>query len=128
MKGKLNEGIKEYCNILKLKRIRTHFEEAITESTDYEEFLYRLLSYELKEKDKRSIDCRIRNAHFPYKQYIEDIEMDCLSVGMQKKLPELATLNFITKGKNIIMTGNPGSRSSIYGSYSHLLKFIRFSL
>jgi DNA replication protein DnaC len=28
---------------------------------------------------------------------------------MQKKLPELATLNFIEKGKNIIMTGNPGT-------------------
>lgn len=109
MKVKLNEEIKEYCNILKLKGIRAHFEEAITESTDYEEFLHRLLSYELKEKDKRSIDCRIRNAHFPYKQYMGDIELDCLPVDMQKKLPELATLNFIEKGKNIIMTGNPGT-------------------
>jgi len=109
MKVKLNEEIKEYCNILKLKGIRSHFEEAITESTDYEEFLHRLLSYELKEKDKRSIDCRIRNAHFPYKQYMGDIELDCLPVDMQKKLPELATLNFIEKGKNIIMTGNPGT-------------------
>jgi len=109
MKVKLNEEIKEYCNILKLKGIRARFEEAITESTDYEEFLHRLLSYELKEKDKRSIDCRIRNAHFPYKQYMGDIELDCLPVDMQKKLPELATLNFIEKGKNIIMTGNPGT-------------------
>lgn len=109
MKVKLNEEIKEYCNILKLKGIKSHFEEAITEATDYEEFLHRLLSYELEEKDKRSIDCRIRNAHFPYRQYMGDIEMDYLPVDMQKKLPELATLNFIEKGKNIIMTGNPGT-------------------
>lgn len=109
MKVKLNEEIKEYCNILKLKGIKSHFEEAITEATDYEEFLHRLLSYELEEKDKRSIDCRIRNAHFPYKQYMGDIEMNCLPVDMQKKLPELAALNFIEKGKNIIMTGNPGT-------------------
>lgn len=109
MKVKLNEEIKEYCNILKLKGIKAHFEEEITEANDYEEFLHRLLSYELEEKDKRSIDCRIRNAHFPYKQYMGDIEMDCLPVDMQKKLPELATLNFIEKGKNIIMTGNPGT-------------------
>lgn|GEM_PF-5286364 len=34
MKVKLNEEIKEYCNILNLKGIRLHFEEAITESTD----------------------------------------------------------------------------------------------
>lgn len=109
MKVKLNEEIKEYCNILKLKGIKAHFEEEITEANDYEEFLHRLLSYELEEKDKQSIDCRIRNAHFPYKQYMGDIEMDCLPVDMQKKFPELATLNFIEKGKNIIMTGNPGT-------------------
>jgi DNA replication protein DnaC len=109
MKIKLNEEIIEYCKILKLKGIRTHFEEVMKEATDYEDFLHKLLTYEMEEKDKRSIDCRIRNAHLPYRQYFEDIEMDCLPVDMQKKLPELATLDFIEKGKNIIMTGNPGT-------------------
>ena len=109
MKVKLNEEIIEYCKILKLKGIRTHFEEVMNEATDYEDFLHKLLTYEMEEKDKRSIDCRIRNAHLPYRQYFEDIEMDCLPIDMQKKLPELATLDFIEKGKNIIMTGNPGT-------------------
>ncbi len=100
MKIKLNEEIIEYCKILKLKGIRTHFEEVMNEATDYEDFLHKLLTYEIEEKDKRSIDCR---------QYFENIEMDCLPADMQKKLPELATLDFIEKGKNIIMTGNPGT-------------------
>jgi len=84
MKIKLNEEIIEYCKILKLKGIRTHFEEVMNEATDYEDFLHKLLTYEMEEKDKRSIDCRIRNAHLPYRQYFEDIEMDCLPVDMQK--------------------------------------------
>lgn len=109
MKVKLNEEIKEYCRLLNLKGIRSHFEEAMSEVSDYEEFLHKLLTYELEEKDKRSIDCRIRNAHFPYRQYFTDVEVDYLPEDMQKKLPELATLNFIEKGKNIIMTGNPGT-------------------
>ena len=109
MKIKLNEEIIEYCKILKLKGIRTHFEGVMEEATDYEDFLHKLLTYEMEEKDKRSIDCRIRNAHLPYRQYFEDIEMDCLPADMQRKLPELATLDFIEKGKNIIMTGNPGT-------------------
>jgi DNA replication protein DnaC len=109
MKVKLNEEIKEYCRVLKLKGIREHFEEAMSESMDYEEFLHCLLTFEMEEKDKRSIECRIRNAHFPYKQYLENIEINCLPGDMQKKLPELATLDFIRKGKNIIMTGNPGT-------------------
>lgn len=37
------------------------------------------------------------------------IEINCPPVDMQKKLPELATLNFIEKGKSIIMTSNPGT-------------------
>jgi len=109
MKVKLNEEIKEYCKILKLKGIKTHFEEAMLEATDYEDFLHKLLNFEMEEKDKRSIDCRIRSAHLPYRQYFEDIEIDCLPEDMKKRLPELATLNFIEKGKNIIMTGNPGT-------------------
>lgn len=109
MKVKLNEEIKEYCNILKLKGIKTHFEELMSEAADYENFLHKLLTYEMEEKDKHSIECRIWNAHLPYRQYIEDIEIDCLPVDMQKKISELAKLDFIEKGKNIIMNGNPGT-------------------
>jgi len=109
MKVKLNEEIKEYCRILKLNGIHEHFEDAIKESSDYEEFLHKLLTYELTEKDKRGVECRIRNAKFPYRKYLEDIEMKYLPNSMQKILPELATLKFIEQGKNVIMSGNPGT-------------------
>jgi DNA replication protein DnaC len=109
MKVKLNEEIKEYCRILKLKGVQDHFEEAMAESGDYEEFLHKLLIYEMDEKDKRGIECRIRNAKFPYRKYLEDIEMKYLPESMQKKLPALATLEFIDKGQNVIMSGNPGT-------------------
>lgn len=109
MKIKLNEEIKEFCNILKLKGIHDHFEEVIEESQDYEEFLHKLLLFEIDEKDKRGIDCRIRNAKFPYRKYLEDIDIRCLPESMQKKLPELSTLAFIEKGQNVILAGNPGT-------------------
>lgn len=109
MKVKLHEEIKEYCKILKLRGISSSFEEAMEESKDFEEFLHKILTSELNEKDKSAMECRIRNANFPYKKYIDDIEIDCLPEMMKKKLPELATLDFIEKGKNIIMTGNPGT-------------------
>ena len=48
-------------------------------------------------------------AKFPYRKYIEDLEMDLLPEGMRKRLPELCTLDFIRERKNIIMTGNPGT-------------------
>ena len=109
MKIKLNEEIKEYCSILKLRGIQDHFEEAMEESGNYEEFLHKLLTYEMAQKDKRGMDCLIRNAKFPYRKYLEDIEMKYLPETMQKRLPSLATLEFIKKGKNVILTGNSGT-------------------
>ena len=52
---------------------------------------------------------KIKAAKFPYRKYIEDLEMNLLPEGMRKCLPELCTLDFIREGKNIIMTGNPGT-------------------
>ncbi len=112
MKLKLNEEIKEYCNILKLKGVHDHFEEVMEETKDYEEFLHKLLLLEIDEKDKRGVECRIRNAKFPYKKYLEDIDIKCLPESMQKKLPELSTLAFIEKGQNVILSGNPGTGKS----------------
>ena len=112
MKVKLNHEIKEYCGILKLKGIQSSFEHIQSESADYEEFLHKLLTIEMEEKEKRAVSCRIRNAKFPYRKYIEDLELDCLPKAMQQLLPKLATLDFIREGQNIIMTGNPGTRKT----------------
>ncbi len=106
---KTNADIKEYCKILRLNGIGQHFEEVAQESTDYEDFLCRLLSYELDEAEERMKQSRIRAARFPYKKYLEDLELDCLPEGLRKRLPELATLDFTRNGQNLILTGNPGT-------------------
>ena len=41
MKVKLNEEIKEYCNILKLKGVKAHFEELMSEAADYEDMRWK---------------------------------------------------------------------------------------
>ncbi|URS74502.1 MULTISPECIES: ATP-binding protein [Clostridium] len=63
------------------------------ESRDYEEFLHKLLLLEIDEKDKRGVECRISNAKFPYRKYLDDIDVRYLPEGMQKKLPEPSTLH-----------------------------------
>lgn len=112
MKVKLNEEIKEYCKILKLSGIGRSFEEIMEQSSDYEDFLHKLLEKELEAKDERATESRLRNARFPYKKYLEDLELDLLPTDMRNKLPELATLNFIEEGRNAIMYGNPGTGKS----------------
>lgn len=109
MNVKTRDEIKEYCKILKLKGIEDTFEETMKGAKDYEDYLHKLLEKELESKDDRSLECRIRNAKFPFKKYLEDLEVGFLPKGMQEKLPFLSTLEFIEKGRNIIMYGNPGT-------------------
>ena len=107
--AKTNADIKELCKILRLNGIAKSFETMEQEAADYEDFLYRILSQELQEAEERMKQSRIRRAHFPYKKYLEDLELDCLPKDMRKRLPELAGLDFIRNGQNLILTGNPGT-------------------
>lgn len=109
MKVRLQEEIREYCCILKLSGIRESFEELLETETDCYTLLHKLLETEIIKKDERAIECRIRNARFPYKKYLEDLEVRKLPKGIQSKLPELSTLDFIEKGRNVILSGNPGT-------------------
>jgi len=109
MKAKLNQEIKEYCKLLKLHGIEENFETLMEDSKDYEDFLHKLLTVEIKEAEVRTKNNRIRAAKFPYRKYLEDLELDCLPDDMKKKLPELATLDFVKNGQNLILTGNPGT-------------------
>lgn len=109
MRLRTREEIIESCRFLRFKGIQCHFEEELEAASDYEDYLARLLQHEITEKEKRSIECRTRNAHFPYRKYLEDLEVSELPLAMQTKLPELATLDFIRNGKNLIMIGNPGT-------------------
>lgn len=109
MKAKTQHEIQEYCSLLKLNAIGEHFEEAIADATDYEGFLHQLLRMEVDAAEDRAKERKIKAARFPYRKYIEDLEVDLLPEGMRKRLSELCSLNFIREGKNFIMTGNPGT-------------------
>lgn len=109
MKAKVQHEIHEYCSLLKLSAIDDNYEDIAKTATDYGDFLHQLLRMEVDAEEQRAKERKIKAAKFPYRKYIEDLEMDLLPEGMRKRLPELCTLDFIREGKNIIMTGNPGT-------------------
>lgn len=109
VKAQTNAEIKEYCRILRLNEIGKQFEQIGNEAEGYEDFLHRLLYVEIEASANRSCESRIKRAHFPYRKYLDDLEMKYLPEDMQKHLPQLSTLDFIRNGKNVIMTGNPGT-------------------
>ena len=109
MSIKIYDEIKEYCISLNLRGILGSFEEAIKESDGYDEFLRHLLEKEFEEKEKNAENRRIKAARFPFRIYLDDLKKDYLPQDMQQVLPELSTLKFIEEGRNIILTGNPGT-------------------
>ena len=109
MKERTKQEIYEYSKMLRLSSIAENFESALEMDMSPEDYLLKLLMIEQDARDHRLIERRIKAAKFPCRKYLEDLEINCLPEGMQKKLPEIKTLDFIRNGQNIIMTGNPGT-------------------
>lgn len=109
----MKEKIISYSKELRLPTFRRAYQEkAIQASKDkssYEAFLLSLLEEEYHTRIKNRKAQRIRRAGFPYKKYLEDLNRDELPGDAQDKLAVLERLDFITKGQNVVLAGNPGT-------------------
>lgn len=105
--------IKEYVKELKIPGInqglKMKIEEAYKLNQPYEELLRDIFmeAYDMRKENGRKN--RIRNARFPYKKYLDELQVDYLPEDAKKKFKELKTLKFIEEGRNIILAGNPGT-------------------
>ncbi|MSR92717.1 IS21-like element helper ATPase IstB [Inconstantimicrobium porci] len=107
------KGIHEYSEYLKLSTFKDSIESEIKSANEtdisYEEFIYKLLQKEFDYKQEELRKSRIRRANFPYKKYLEELDVAELPEDAQKKLGILDTLDFIEKGQNVILSGNSGT-------------------
>ena len=97
--------INNYCKILRMPAIRKNYKEQIS----FEEYLYNLLKLEYESREENAKQNKLRLANFPYKKYIEDLDIEALPEDGRKKLKSFLTLEFIKSGQNIILAGNPGT-------------------
>lgn len=105
--------LKNYADALKLNVIKSDIEESINDANNnnlsYEEFLARLLQKEYDIRKYNITQSRIKMAQFPYKKYLEDIDISALPVDAQSKFKQLSSLKFIDEAQNVILSGNPGT-------------------
>ena len=87
--------INNYCKILKMPAIRKNFKEQISDKISFEEYLYNLLKLEYESREENAKHNKLRLANFPYKKYIEDLDMEALPEDGKKKLKNFLTLEFI---------------------------------
>jgi len=112
MSGEKTEKLKEYAKSLRLLYIYNNIDDELgknSSSMKNADFLCDLLRKETIQRSERSKATRIKNAGFPYKKYLDELNLDRLPEDARSKLPELRTLDFVTKGQNIVGYGNPGT-------------------
>lgn len=83
--------------------------EAARERLDYEDYLVKLMEreYELRLENRKK--AQIRNAQFPSRMYLSDLDRSQLPPAAREKLPILERLDFIASAQNVILAGNPGT-------------------
>lgn len=107
------KGIYEYADYLKLSTFKGDIDADIKSASEvdssYEEVIYKLLQKEYDYRQEQVRKNRIRIANFPYKKYLEELDVNELPMDAQNKLGILSTLDFIEKGQNVIFSGNCGT-------------------
>ena len=107
------EKIQSLTKDIGLPGIRKNYKILIEEfkerENEYDVFLHKLLEIEYISRQKSRKQSRIRQADFPYKKYLEDLNAEDLPADAKNKLSDLEKLDFIKQGRNIILSGNPGT-------------------
>jgi len=113
MEKNLAQDIMVYSKELRLPTFRKHYEEAAIEAAQdgqsFEQYLHGLLRREYETRAENRKKAQIRQAGFPQLKYLQDLSREDLPKEAQDRLPQLERLEFIRKGQNLILAGNPGT-------------------
>jgi len=82
--------------------------EAATRQCGYTEFLSRVLDEELVRRRDQGAQMRLKLAHFPFQKTLEQFDFGFQPSIDQRQIEELATLNFVAEGGNVVLLGPPG--------------------
>lgn len=77
-------------------------------SFSYERFLETLLSEEIKAKELKRLEQRLKQASFPEYKTLEEFDLNEQQSLSQRQLNQLKELTWIEQGYNLILLGPPG--------------------
>ncbi|WP_019157277.1 IS21-like element helper ATPase IstB [Robertmurraya massiliosenegalensis] len=78
-------------------------------SWTYQEFLQELLTYELKRREEKSVEKRLKWARFPYYKTLSEFIIEEQVSLSTRQLNQLRELNWLEQQYNIILLGPPGA-------------------
>ena len=107
------DKIKEYAKSLRLAYILSNIEDELEKCNTLgippDEFLTEILRNEVLSRSEKSKAARIKNASFPYKKYLDDLDPERMPKEARSMLSTLKSLDFIANGQNLVEYGNPGT-------------------
>ena len=105
-------GLDNYLKMLSLHRIREIYlkeaENAANTKLSYQEYLHRLIEQQVLSKIERSVNAKMQRASFPQLKRLEEFDFTFQPKINEKLIRELATLDFLTQAKNVLLIGAPG--------------------
>jgi DNA replication protein DnaC len=108
-----------HLKALKLPTILREYEkvarQCAAEGVDFVAFLLRLLELELIERERHSVQRRIRAAHFPVVKSLDTFDFAAIPSLNKMLVLELARCEYILRRENIIALGNSGTGKSHIG-------------
>ena len=106
------QEIKGYASSLGLIHTRDDLETIIHEAeksqSSYVEFIQDVLGDEIKYRQNKAKEKRIKEAGFPYKKYLKDFDLDFCQSITRKQLNQLSELTWVDGIYNLILSGPPG--------------------
>jgi len=88
--------------------LHQHAEDASKHNISYLDFLDKLLQEELIAKHERFIKMKTRMARLPYHKTLSEFDFDFQSSIDERRIRDLATMQFVEHNENLIFLGPPG--------------------
>ena len=86
----------------------SYTKQAVSSSMSYMDFLSSLVMEEVRYKEHRGVENRIKSARFPVMKSLDDFDYAFQPSIDRKKLAELSSLRFIDNKENVLFLGPPG--------------------
>ena len=105
--------IKQQCVVLRLPTIASQCaalaEQAERERQPYLSYLEALLAAELEDRERRSIDRRIKEAHLPRVKTLDEFDFRQAPTVSPTQLSELAAGGYLERAEPIVFIGDSGT-------------------
>src|ERR1700686_4849648 len=106
-------SIAQHCQTLRLGAIGAQFaslaEEASKQNHSHLHYLEALLQAEVEDRERRSIELRLKDAHLPRMKTLEDFDFTQSPHIPASRIRALAEGGYLERAEPVLLVGDPGT-------------------